>query len=834
MPEYAGHKMSKKDLKNFHKDMKDMAKKEKPMSEKELNDMAKEYNKEAMEVYTSYLDELKTSTLTSYKKKAKADKERLTDRAHELVQRDSQRLGGRYAMPDADNAADKYERAERREKGIEMAKKKINQKKVDSAPRLTKEEDDNPYPKHDRTEHGFGSKELNKKIYTGLKRFRRDNPRVKAKLISDLKKEVKLNKEEKMDEAKANPKDYYEVSGTKLTKQMMDKLVKARKKEMNKQKVLKGTPVHYEDYIDEKHADLGKSGKHPVKMKDTSDYHWSSPSARNQKQPKGAQSHDTDRQHFEFKGKTIDVNDRYAEKKNKPGRYGQPKDHKKHINQRVSHAGVQTKHRKRVADLIHKHMNAEEYGAGFMGTDALRKKYEAETPGQNTNPYKLAIDGVPTKDGIKKPMVETKGAPKGYHFTRSGKLKKGDANQDGPGGKMLRSDPLDKQRSKIPPLPEEVNKKDEKGLKKLSAMLKGSAGAHIDQKKKLDKLIANEEAFKEKNCGCGEKPCKTYGSKEDQMKSHMEGHMMDQIKDRLKSKLHPSREERNKAARSADTRRHNRNVVQSAIKNELGRMMKNKQANEEVILERIKISAVTPKGRKTYRYAPSPVEAQKKVAQLRKSGHASISTVEEEYVSEGKMKELYMKQEAERKRKEQMKKSAPKKKPNKVMKDIGYSGGMANEENLNELDTDTIKSAYDKRKKQARDHEYAADSHASSAEHAKTKEAEKTQRAFQRQRQKKHMKASKGVALANRALKRKGYSGALDYRLQKGGEDDRYDDERSGRLKENYRRQTGYRKPANWKTNANHLVGQKGNNLTKGRNMVYLLKYLISRSGLAK
>ena len=97
-----------------------------------------------------------------------------------------------------------------------------------------------------------------------------------------------------------------------------------------------------------------------------------------------------------------------------------------------------------------------------------------------------------------------------------------------------------------------------------------------------------------------------------------------------------------------------------------------------------------------------------------------------------------------------------------------------------------------------------------------------------------HDKASKGVSLANRALKRKGYMSGTDYRLQKGGEDDRYEDERKGRLKENYRRQTGYRKPANWKTNANHLVGQKGNNLTKGRNMVYLLKYLISRSGLAK
>ena len=157
------------------------------------------------------------------------------------------------------------------------------------------------------------------------------------------------------------------------------------------------------------------------------------------------------------------------------------------------------------------------------------------------------------------------------------------------------------------------------------------------------------------------------------------------------------------------------------------------------------------------------------------------------------------------------------------------------EENLSELDTDTIKSAYDKRKKQAFDHEYAAGSHMSSAENAKSKAAEKTQRSFAKQRQKKHDKASKGMSLANRALRKKGYSGGNDYRFHDANADERYKDERSGRLKENYRRQTGYRKPAsNWKSNANHLVGQKGNNLTKGRNMVYLLKYLISRSGLAK
>lgn len=49
---------------------------------------------------------------------------------------------------------------------------------------------------------------------------------------------------------------------------------------------------------------------------------------------------------------------------------------------------------------------------------------------------------------------ETKSAPKGFHFTRDGKLKRGDADQDGPGGPMLRSDPLDKRRSKIPPVSE--------------------------------------------------------------------------------------------------------------------------------------------------------------------------------------------------------------------------------------------------------------------------------------------------------------------------------------------------------------------------------------------
>jgi len=55
---------------------------------------------------------------------------------------------------------------------------------------------------------------------------------------------------------------------------------------------------------------------------------------------------------------------------------------------------------------------------------------------------------------IRNRLKETKAAPKGHHFTKSGELKRGDADQDGPGGKMLRADPLDKQRKKIPPVTE--------------------------------------------------------------------------------------------------------------------------------------------------------------------------------------------------------------------------------------------------------------------------------------------------------------------------------------------------------------------------------------------
>lgn len=99
------------------------------------------------------------------------------------------------------------------------------------------------------------------------------------------------------------------------------------------------------------------------------------------------------------------------------------------------------------------------------------------------------------RKAISKAVDETKGAPKGYHFTRSGKLRKGDAGADGPGGKKLRSDPLDKQRSKIPPLPEEVDipEPEEKKVKKIVKSLKKSVKGHDAQQKTLQKLLDKDD-----------------------------------------------------------------------------------------------------------------------------------------------------------------------------------------------------------------------------------------------------------------------------------------------------------------------------------------------------
>lgn len=307
-------------------------------------------------------------------------------------------------------------------------------------------------------------------------------------------------------------------------------------------------------------------------------------------------------------------------------------------------------------------------------------------------------------------IAETKEAPKGFHFTRSGKLKRGDAGQDGDGGKMLRSDPLDKQRSKVPPVSE----------------------------------------AKVKNCGCGKDPCETYGSKEQQMQEIAQDSTINHM-------LTPAK---------------NVKVVKKnvALEGKKPGLWDNIHAKRKRIKAGSKERMRTPgsKGAPTAQDFKDAAESKEYTGLSGPAyGRPRLGYTGDRVVYGQKGYKEYM---AQAKKKKEA---------------IANRQKEAKESYIAELDTDTVKSAYDKRKKQEFDASYKADSYHSSAERQDTKQGEKNKRGLANQQRKIADKASRGKALANRALKRKGYSmGASDYRLHSDNYDERRKDEKSGRLKE--------------------------------------------------
>jgi len=104
------------------------------------------------------------------------------------------------------------------------------------------------------------------------------------------------------------------------------------------------------------------------------------------------------------------------------------------------------------------------------GTSTMPKNKDLQramtaVPKKPADEYDRKVTGYLKKKYNEETVVETKGAPKGFHFTKDGKLKRGDANQDGDGGTMLRADPLDKQRNKIPAVSEKVESITSKDIK---------------------------------------------------------------------------------------------------------------------------------------------------------------------------------------------------------------------------------------------------------------------------------------------------------------------------------------------------------------------------------
>ena len=248
---------------------------------------------------------------------------------------------------------------------------------------------------------------------------------------------------------------------------------------------------------------------------------------------------------------------------------------------------------------------------------------------------------------------------------------------------------------------------------------------------------------KVKNCGCGKDPCETYGSKEQQMQEIAQDSTINHM-------LKPAK---------------NVKVVKKnvALEGKKPGLWDNIHAKRKRIKSGSKERMRTPgsKGAPTAQDFKDAAESKEYTGLSGPAyGRPRLGYTGDRVVKGQKGYKEYMAQA--KKRKEQKE---------------GY---------ISELDTDTIKSAHDKRKKQEFDASYKADSYQSDAERADTKQAEKNKRGLRDQQRKIADKASRGKALANRALKRKGYKmgGASDYRLHPNNYDDRRKDEKSGRLKE--------------------------------------------------
>tara|TARA_R100001480_G_scaffold3232_10_gene8563 strand:- start:4617 stop:7355 length:2739 start_codon:yes stop_codon:yes gene_type:complete len=358
-----------------------------------------------------------------------------------------------------------------------------------------------------------------------------------------------------------------------------------------------------------------------------------------------------------------------------------------------------------------------------------------------------------------KRMNETKGAPKGYHFTRSGQLKKGDAGQDGDGGKMLRSDPLDKQRNKIPKLPE--------------------AYAPVPLEVKVD--FDKKRAAKEK----ANKPVK-------------EG-MMDDLKDKVKaSPLNMNTLSRKRATAKVELQKRLKRMdkkpkmeevnakdteglkkLSKGLTGSVKAHLKQKKELDKLIQNEAKVKNCGC-GKDPCETYGSKEQQMQEIAQSSTIDHMlkpaknvkvkmknvaleGIEHIEEK--NKPTKPALWSKFKSQAKAKFDVYPSAY---ANgwaaKKYKAAGGGWKSVKEENLDEISSDTIASYSAKAKKQRNDAEYDRDSYRMSASSQKSKGAMDNKLGLAKQKDNVAMKRSKGLGLANRRLIAKGKKhGLQDY-----------------------------------------------------------------------
>ena len=179
-------------------------------------------------------------------------------------------------------------------------------------------------------------------------------------------------------------------------------------------------------------------------------------------------------------------------------------------------------------EQVYRQMKLKEVSDLYYGSDKARDTYSKDTPGQTPgvepNPVQhqhkpdLAMDGVPLPGGeLKKPDF-SKNIKDGGPVSKNNKLQEyGDIHHgEDPSDGDSKAD-LERERSA----------RLKKMMKKKKPEHQSYAKGGKNDPKGMGAVLAMGEA-KVKNCGCGEDPCKTYGSKEEQMKNMQEAGRWDQ------------------------------------------------------------------------------------------------------------------------------------------------------------------------------------------------------------------------------------------------------------------------------------------------------------------
>ena len=168
------------------------------------------------------------------------------------------------------------------------------------------------------------------------------------------------------------------------------------------------------------------------------------------------------------------------------------------------------------AKEIHGHVGGTQLESFKEALDRMRNKYDKKKKFKPSGEKTDVIMHVnpPSEGGDKR---NTKpGSPS--NTTRAGGIRFGEARGAIPNGAILSYQREDINAAfKSIDEATDIEDKDEVALKKIVKSLKKSVKGHDKQQKKISQLLKKDQQNEEKNCGCGQDPCITYGKDKEEV-----------------------------------------------------------------------------------------------------------------------------------------------------------------------------------------------------------------------------------------------------------------------------------------------------------------------------